>query len=172
MSRSCVGQSISRRLIVVGLCLAFLVSGCDQRAANEYASPEAAALAMFSAFQRVQSDPLRAWAFLGPDTQARLETLASEGPESSVPTDYLRFGWIPDEALILSMKRLDNGGRTARLAIETELGDTFELEMIREDRGWQIELGSALPPPDDIQQKSSVIGDDDDEPKLLPEEGL
>lgn len=170
--RSSVGQSITRRLVVVGLCLAFVVSGCDQRAANEYASPEAAALAMFSSFHRVRSEPEKAWAFLGPDTRARLEALAAEGPKGSAPTDYLRFGWIPDEALIRSMTRVDAGGRTATLTIETELGDTFEIEMIREDRGWQIELGSALPPSQDIQVKPDVVGDDDEAPLLVPEEGL
>lgn len=129
-------------------------------------------MAMFSAFQRVRSEPEKAWAFLGPDTRARLEALAAEGPESSVPMDYLRFGWVPDEALILSMKRLDNGGRTARLQIETELGDSFEIEMIREDRGWQIELGGALPPSQDIQVSPSPLEDEDAAQQRVPEEGL
>lgn len=138
-------QSVAYRGVMVLFVALGILSGCDSRAANDYASPEAAALAMFSSFARVQSDPERAWAFLGPDTRARLEILAAQGPERFQPIDYLRFGWVPDEALVLSMKRLDSGGRTARLAIETELGDRFELELIREDRGWQIELGTAEP---------------------------
>lgn len=116
--------------------------GCDSREANEYASPESAAYAMFTTFSYIGADPQSAWAFLGPDTRARLEALAEQGPEGLKPTDYLRFGWLPDEALVRSVQRVDKGGRYAHLAVETELDDRFDLELIRVKRGWQIELGS------------------------------
>ena len=139
----------ARILRATTLALAVLlgVSACDQRAANDYAAPEAAAHAMFQAFARIQSDPESAWSFLGPDTRARLEALAAEGPEHLRPTDYLRFGWLPNEALVLNMERQDQGGRTARLSVVTELGDSFEIEMLRAERGWQVELGQVTAPP-------------------------
>lgn len=123
-------------------------NACDSRAPNEYASAESALYAMFDAFAYIGGDPATAWAFLGPDTRARLESLAKEGPEDLSPTDYLRFGWLPDHALIRSIERTDGGGRYATLAIETELDERFEVELIRAGKGWQIELGavsSAIP---------------------------
>lgn len=143
-------QKTQRRLVpvrrVIASAIAILAlsvfSGCDSRDANEYASPESAAYAMFTSFAYIGSDPESAWAFLGPDTRARLEALAEQGPEGLRPTDYLRFGWLPDEALVRSVERMDTGGRHAHLAVETELGDRFDLELIRVKRGWQIELGS------------------------------
>lgn len=135
------------RATMLGLALLLGVTACDKREANEYAAPEAAAHAMFQAFARVQSDPESAWSFLGPDTRARLEALAAQGPEHLRPTDYLRFGWLPDEALVLSVERQDQGGRTARLSVVTELGDSFEIEMLRAERGWQVELGQVMAPP-------------------------
>lgn len=131
--------TIAGTILIVALGV---FSACDTRDANEYASPESAAYAMFTAFSYIGGNPDNAWAFLGPDTRARLEALAEQGPEGLQPTDYLRFGWLPDEALVRSVERVDNGGRHAHLVIETELGDRFDLELLRVKRGWQIELGS------------------------------
>lgn len=134
-----VTEAIAGTILILALGV---FSACDTRDANEYASPESAAYAMFTAFSYIGGNPDSAWAFLGPDTRARLEALAEQGPEGLKPTDYLRFGWLPDEALVRSVERVDNGGRYAHLVIETELGDRFDLELMRVNRGWQIELGS------------------------------
>src|SRR5699024_6121478 len=107
-----------------------------------YASVESALYAMFDAFALIDADPQSAWAFLGPDTRARLELLADEGPQGLEPTDYLRFGWLPDPALVRSIERTDGGGRYANLRIETELDERFEIELMRAGRGWQVELGA------------------------------
>lgn len=140
-----IGTS-GRWLVASGLCAilaaSVLVSGCDSRADNEYATPEAAMHAMFSAFRRASVEPERAWAFLGPETRARLEDLAQAGPPQLKPMDYVRFGWLPDPALVRSVQRTDSGGKTAVLRVETELNDSFELQLVREERGWQVELGS------------------------------
>lgn len=140
-------KGFGRHMFVILLVCSLIVSGCEQREANEYATPEAAAQAMFYAFMRVRSAPDDAWAFLGPDTRARLELLAAEGPDHLQPIDYLRFGWLPDEALIQTVERLGQGGSKARLQMETEHGDVFEIEMIRADRGWQVELGDVVARP-------------------------
>lgn len=137
--------SFAKLSLVLGLSTAFLV-GCERRAANDYASPESAAVAMFNAFARAQANPESAWAFLGPETRARLESLAAQGPAGIDPTSYLRFGWVPNEALIADVKRVRESGRTATLRMTTEFGDSFEIEMIRSEDGWQAELG-VVPPP-------------------------
>lgn len=152
-----------------------LFAACDSREPNEYASPESAAYAMFGAMEYIEGDPQSAWAFLGPDTRARLELLAEEGPEDVWPTDYLRFGWLPDEALVRSIKRIETSGRTTRLAIETELDDYFELEMMRVGRGWQVEIGpvaSTVParnaPDDDAAEDAAPDVDDSDDQEEGP----
>lgn len=156
-------------ILVASVGFAGILTACDTRQANEYASPEAAMYAMFDAFAYIGADPNGAWAFLGPDTRARLEALADEGPEGLRPTDYLRFGWLPDHALIRSIERTDGGGRYATLAIETELDERFEIEMIRVGKGWQVELGPvamATPP----QPSSDKRTNDDHAPTTDAEE--
>lgn len=151
-------QRARRRAMAGWICVVLgagtMTTGCDSRADNEYATPEAAMHAMFTAFRRARVEPDRAWAFLGPETRARLEDLAKAGPPQLEPMDYIRFGWLPDPALVRSVQRTDTGGRTAILRVETELNDTFELQLVREERGWQIELGGVdvtrPTPPSDV----------------------
>lgn len=157
--------------VVLWVLVFGLISACDSREANEYGSPESAAYAMFSALEYIESDPASAWAFLGPDTRQRLDLLAEEGPAGMLPTDYLRFGWLPDEALVRSIQRIETNGRSTRLAVETELDDYFELEMMRVGRGWQVEIGpvaAAVPQdhsPEDVpaQDAAPDVDDSDDE---------
>lgn len=130
---------------LASLCLA-LVVGCDRRAPNDYASPESAVMAFFNAMNRAPSSPSDAWSFLGPQTRARLESLAAEGPEGLDPMSYLRFGWVPDEALIQDIRRVSETGKSVTLHLTTELGDAFEIEMIRAEDGWLAEIG-VVPPP-------------------------
>lgn len=131
------------RVVRFAIVVATLVvlSGCDKREPNDYASATSAAYAMFNAFSYVSASPQSAWAFLGPDTQSRLQQLADQGPEGMHPMDYLRFGWLPSEALIKTMEPIEKSSTHTRFLIETELNDRFELEMVRVNDGWRVEIG-------------------------------
>lgn len=147
-------------MVTLGITLT-MGSACEQRAANDYASPESAVVAMFNAFARVSVAPDGAWAFLGPDTRARLEALAADGPADLVPMDYVRFGWLAGDASVRDVKRVRESGRSVTLQVTTEFEKTFEIEMFRTEDGWQTELGVVrVPTPSNDVLPADVVVDD------------
>lgn len=135
------------RVVLIGVLLvAFGTSACRKREANEYNAPEAALTAMFAAFSSADVDPARAWSFIGPDTRRRLESIVATSGLDVEPVELVEFGWVPDEALIRDVERVSSSGDLAVLAVTTELGDSFEVQLQRQERGWTVELGEGLNP--------------------------
>lgn len=137
------GTPLWRRILAVLLGLTVVLSGCRKREANEYNAPEAALIAMFAAFESASADPQGAWSFLGPDTRRRLESIVASSGLDVEPISLVEFGWVPDEALIQNVERVSSTGNVSLLEVTTELGDTFEVELYRQERGWTVELGEA-----------------------------
>lgn len=135
------------RAILIGvLFVALGTSACRKREANEYNAPEAALTAMFAAFASADVDPAGAWSFIGPDTRRRLESIVATSGLDVEPIELVEFGWVPDEALIRDVERVSSSGDLAVLAVTTELGDAFEVQLQRQERGWTVELGEGLNP--------------------------
>ena len=91
------------------------------------------------------------WVFLGPDTRASLQERADQaaalGLEPRHPAAFLVAVWLPSEADIEAVTRVAESDDTTTLQIETYLGHTSEVTMLRTGEGWQVEFDLPSAPP-------------------------
>jgi hypothetical protein len=125
-------------LVVVG----WFAAGCGGEGPNDQAAPEAA----FGAFRGalLSGDRDATWAFLGDTTRAALEARADgferAGLARPEPVSLLSTIWIPDDADVAKVERVEYSEAEAVLRFETVLGHEGVVRMVRSEAGWRIDL--------------------------------
>ena len=129
-------------LAPAAIALALSASACSPPEVNDVGSPETALTTLIATMQYGSDESV--WSFLGPNTRADLELRAAGaealGLEPQHPASFLVAVWLPFEADIATVERIETTENTTTLQIETYLGHTSEVSMLHTDEGWLVEL--------------------------------
>ena len=124
------------------LLFTLLLTSCSSPEANDVGSPETALTTFISAMHYGSTDDI--WTFLGPNTRSALEARVNSaralGIDETRPAFFLIPTWLPTEAEIETVERLETTENTTTLQITTYLGHISEVMILRVEEGWQIEL--------------------------------
>ncbi|MCB9533403.1 MAG: hypothetical protein H6698_03625 [Myxococcales bacterium] len=135
------GGGRGRRAWLVAASLSALAAAsCRDAAPNEASAPEFA----FRAFRDALAagDTATVWAFLGPETRARLTAAATAYPGESrpEPATLLVTAWVPRAADIASIERVTESDTEVVLRVRGQFGAAVDVPLTRNGERWTVEL--------------------------------
>jgi hypothetical protein len=136
-----VNVSRARAIGRIGVLAAAIASCGGDRGSSS--TPEGAVRALVDAARA--ADRGGVYRLLGPATRARLEAHAAAARRISgrvplAPADFLSVGWAPPAWEPFGMRLVARDDGHAQVEVSSAAGDRFEVQLVRDDGQWRIEL--------------------------------